>query len=103
MFKVRPGWATGYMPESNEWAPTWSYPYWYGRPVDLMPWWLRAHAYEPHRRDGAAAQWARAKSLAKAQAAAAYPVGGPWYPLPVVHPEWLDPWSMQVYHGSWWP
>ncbi|WP_026961177.1 hypothetical protein [Alicyclobacillus herbarius] len=85
-----------------EQPPMWSYPYWYGSPVDVLPWWMRAHMVSPHHLYRVEVDWLR--NLSKdANVAAGYPVNGPWYPLAVLHPDWIDPWSMQVYHGYWWP
>jgi hypothetical protein len=30
-----------------------------------------------------------------------YPLLMPWYPLPSADPQWMDAWSMGLYHGYW--
>jgi hypothetical protein len=83
------------------WEDSWNtvgvaHPYRYGQPTF---WWLHAHhlhpAYTPRRE---ACGWLRGSDWQ-----GAYPTLGPWYPVPVASPEWIDPWSMQGYHGYWWP
>ncbi|QQE77052.1 hypothetical protein [Alicyclobacillus sp. SO9] len=94
--------------EEEELSASLSYPYWYGQPVKILPWWFRA--------SNKAQEWKMnwylmAHLYTRVSATggpgrgwftSTFPVFGPYYPMPSAE-LWQNQFPEAYYSSFWWP